>query len=213
MSLDQPDEEADGLAEGRPEQHVRRCGTGGEVPEESAEPRSREEYYETLRAVDDDEAADANESGEEFARGESADDGEGPEEAGDRPVGDGAWEAVDAEKRPPLDAISVGPERTTHILDGDPSGGGGHRHRTGIPDKTEFPASWPDKKIIDRALDVARRPDSPPIHQHWNDRWLCQGVRDGVGVWVVVLRSGEVWTAWPKEGSPGVVRNPLKEAE
>jgi hypothetical protein len=55
---------------------------------------------------------------------------------------------------------------------------------------------------------VARRPDSPPVHQRWNARWLCAGTRDGVEISVVVQRSGEVWTAWPEEGCPGVRRNP-----
>ena len=92
MALDQPYDEADGLAETRPEQHVRRCGTGGEVPEEAAEPRSREEYYETLKAADEGEACDAGDDGEEFARGESADDGEDPGAAGETPVAGSGWD-------------------------------------------------------------------------------------------------------------------------
>src|SRR6188508_1081791 len=58
--------------------------------------------------------------------------------------------------------------------------GGGHRHGTGIPGKTEFPASWDDKKIIDTVVDVARRPDLPPKHQESNDRWVVRGTRDDV---------------------------------
>jgi hypothetical protein len=118
---------------------------------------------------------------------------------------------VDAEQRPELDAVRVSSERRTHILDGDPNGGGGHRHGVGKPEKTEFPLIWDDKQIMGNVLDVARRPDSPPVHQHWNDRWVCSGTRDRVDVSVIVLRNGEVWTAWPEEGSPGVVRNPKKE--
>jgi hypothetical protein len=111
-----------------------------------------------------------------------------------------------------MEAFRVSPERTTHILDGDPEpgGGGGHRSGTGKPGKTEFPADWNDEKIMGHVLDAARRPDSAPVYQHWNDRWLCSGTRDRVEVSVVVLRSGEVWTAWPEEGGPGVVRNPRK---
>jgi Bacterial EndoU nuclease len=116
-----------------------------------------------------------------------------------------------ARDRPPPDGFRVSPERMTHILDGDPGdGGGGHRSGTGKPGKTEFPASWDDRKIINTALDVARDPDRSPVRQDWNDSWLCTGTRDGVDVSVVVLRSGEILTSWPEEGSPGVVRNPKK---
>ena len=120
------------------------------------------------------------------------------------------WDSIDAANRPSLDALRVSPERTTHILDGDADGSGGHRHGIGNPGKTEFPASWDDKKIMNNVLDVAQRPDAPPVLQHWNNRWVCTGTRDSVEVSVIVLRSGEVWTAWPEEGSPGVVRNPKK---
>src|SRR5437763_2049130 len=64
------------------------------------------------------------------------------------------WDAVDAEDRPRAEDIHISPERTTHILDGDADGSGGHRHGTGNPGKTEFPASWDDKKIIDTVADV-----------------------------------------------------------
>jgi hypothetical protein len=127
---------------------------------------------------------------------------------GGRPERSG-WDAVDAGNRPALDALRMTPERRTHILDGD-AYGGGHRHGTGRPGKTEFPADWDDEKIVGNILDAAQRPDAPPVYQHWNDRWLGAGTRDGVEVSVIVLPSGEVWTAWPEEGGPGVVRNPKK---
>ena len=121
------------------------------------------------------------------------------------------WDSVDAADRPPVDAIRVSPERRGHILDGEADGiGGGHRHGVGKPGKTEFPANWDDEKIMSKVLDVAQRPDVPPVLQQRNNRWVCTGIRDGVEVSVIVLRSGEVWTAWPEEGSPGVVRNPRK---
>jgi EndoU nuclease-like protein len=118
------------------------------------------------------------------------------------------WDSVYAEDRPKAEDIHVTPERTTHILDGEPGGGGGHRHGTGIPGKTEFPASWDDKKIIDTVVDVARRPDLPPKHQESNDRWVVRGTRDDVEVVVVVARDGQIWTSWPTPDSPGVVKNP-----
>jgi hypothetical protein len=175
MALDRPDDDFT-----RPEGEV----PGGDVPARrsgSGEWRSREDYYEALRAG---------------AEGE-------PDRSG--------WDSVHAEDRPETEDIHVTPERTTHILDGEPGGGGGHRHGVGKPGKTEFPASWDDKKIIGHVVDVARRPDSVPVLQHWNNRWVCSGIRDSVEVTAIVLRSGEIWTAWPEEGGPGVRRNPKKE--
>jgi hypothetical protein len=130
------------------------------------------------------------------------------ERPSDQP-GNSGWDAVDAGSRPPLESLRITPERSAHILDGD-AFSGGHRHGTGKPGKTEFPASWADEKILGNSLDVAQRPDSPPVYQHWNDRWLCTGTRDGVEVSVIVQRSGEVWTSWPEEGGPGVMRNPKR---
>src|SRR5690242_15958495 len=120
------------------------------------------------------------------------------------------WDSVDAADRPKVEDINVTPERSTHILDGEPGGGGGHRHGVGKPGKTEFPASWTDERVIVNILDVARRPDKPPTRQDWNDSWLCSGIRDAVKVWSVVERSGDILTGWPEEGGPGVVRNPKK---
>jgi len=118
------------------------------------------------------------------------------------------WDSVDAADRPKVEDINVTPERTNHILDGEADGSGGHRHGTGSPGKTEFPASWHDKKIIDTVVDVACRPDLPPKHQEWNDRWVARGTRDDVEVVVVVARDGRIWTSWPTPDSPGVVKNP-----
>jgi len=187
MALDRPDDDFDDFD--RPE----RQGPGGDVPARRPEPpesRSREEYYEALRVASAGKAADDG--------GEAVD----AERSG--------WDSVDPEDRPKAEDIRVTPERTTHILDGDKTGGG-HRHVIGKPGKTEFPASWDDKKITGHVLDVVRRPDSPPVLQNRNNRWICSGTRDGVEVTAIVLRSGEIWTAWPEEGGPGVRRNPKKE--
>lgn len=147
-----------------------------------AETRSREECWKALQATD---GADAG----------AESDGSG-------------WDSV--EDRPPAEDIQVSQECRTHILDGDPKGsGGGHRHGTGRPGKTEFPASWDDDKIIDTVMDVVRRPDRPPTYQDW-DTWLCHGTRNEVKVWAVVEPGGNIVTGWPEEGGPGVVRNPRK---
>ena len=196
MALDRPDDDFE-VGDACPEQHLRDRAQGDDVPaarSEPAEPRTHEEYYEALRAADG-------------GRIQGSDDLEGdtqPDRSG--------WDSVDTRDRPSLDAFRVSPERRAHILDGEPGGGGGHRHGIGKPGKTEFPESWDDKKIMDNVLDVARRPDSTPVHQHWNDRWVCSGIRDNVEVSVIVLRSGEVWTAWPEEGRAGIKRNPRKES-
>ena len=119
------------------------------------------------------------------------------------------WDAVDAGDRPPLDRIRVSPERAAHILDGDSTGnGGGHRHGTGRPGKTEFPASWDDQKVLDTVLDVARRPDRPPVRQEWNGRWVARGTREDVEIAVVMAGDGRIWTGWPLPGGAGVVKNP-----
>src|SRR5437762_11128230 len=109
MALDRPDDDFDDFD--RPERHV----PGGDVPARRPEPpesRSRQEYYEALRVA---------------SAGETADDSReavGAERAG--------WDSVDAEDRPKAEDIHVTPERTTHILDGDKTGGG-HRHGVGKP--------------------------------------------------------------------------------
>src|ERR1700759_445429 len=164
MALDRPDDDFDDFDQ--PERHV----PGGDVPARRPAPpesRSREEYYEALRVASAGKAADDG--------GEAVDDG-GEAVDAER----SGWDLVDAEDRPKAEDIRVTPERTTHILDGEPDGGGGHRHGGGKPGKTEFPASWDDKKIIDTVVDVVRRPDSPPVLQNRNNRWICSGTRDGV---------------------------------
>jgi hypothetical protein len=185
----------DGNRDDRPERHVRASGPDADPARaraELAEPRTRTEYYEALRAADG-----------WAARADEKPAGGKAERSG--------WDAIAGNDRAPPDGFRVSAERATHILDGEPDDGGGHRSGTGKPGKTEFPASWGDGKIMSYVLDVAQHPDSPPVHQHWNDRWLCSGKRERIEVSVVVLRSGEVWTAWPEEGGPGVVRNPRKE--
>ena len=173
----------------QPEQHLRRSASGGDAPAartEPAEHRTRAEYYEALRA-----AAPVD----------------GQRAAADARPDHSGWDAVEAEKRPPLDSLRVSPERAKHILDGD-SHGGGHRHGTGRPGKTEFPANWSDEKITDTLLDVANRPDQQPKHQEWKNNWVARGTRDDVEVVAVIAGDGQIWSGWPKAGGPGVVKNP-----
>lgn len=195
MALDRPDDDFE-AGEARLEQHLRASGPGGDLPvarSEPAEPRTREEYYEVLRASD--------------GRSPDGRSGEEPRIADSRTDHSG-WDSIDAANRPSLDALRVSPERRAHILEGDADGSGGHRHGIGNPGKTEFPASWNDEKIIDALMDVARQPDHPPRHQEWNDRWVARGTRDDVEVVAVVARDGRIWSGWPTPGGPGVVKNP-----
>ncbi len=140
------------------------------VDAQPAEVRSRAEYYEELRAANNQMAADGHSD------------------------------------RPPLDSLHVAPDRAKHILDGD-RWGGGHRHGTGRPGKTEFPAGWDDEKIIGHVLGVARAPDDSPVFQA-NRRWRVHGHRDEAGITVIIQPDGRIWSAWPDAGSPGVVKNP-----
>jgi hypothetical protein len=98
---------------------------------------------------------------------------------------------------PDADKIRIEPDRDTHILDGDETGGG-HRHGTGKSMKSEFPEDWSDDDIRDAAVDVARNPD------HVEDegpnpaaRYTATGERDGVPMRVAVREDGEIWTAYP----------------
>jgi hypothetical protein len=191
----------DGARDAGIERHPRHRGSGGDAAAARGGPvelRTRGECYEALRAADGGSAKTA-----ENQRREDPGTDHRPDPQTER----SGWDAIDAENRPALDVLRVTPERLTHILDGD-STGGGHRHGTGKPGKTEFPASWDDGKIAGILLDVARQPDRTPGHQEWNDRWVTRGRRDDVEVVVVIARDGCVWTAWPLPGGSGVVKNP-----
>lgn len=156
--------------------------------QEVGETRTPAEYYLALRA-----AVDQQQRAFDGAR-QSADT---------RPQS--AWDDVAAATRPPLDALRVPVERATHILDGDATGGG-HRHGTGSPGKTEFPAHWDDDTTIDRILSVARAPASVDLQR--NGRWMTLGIRDDVKLAVIVMQDGRIWSAYPLPGSPGVRENP-----
>jgi hypothetical protein len=130
-------------------------------------------------------------------------------ELSDTPWERSGWHTVHPAGRPPLYALYIDAGRAAHILDKDATGGG-HRHGTGVPGKTEFPASWDDVTVMDNIAAVARIPDSVELQS--NGRWFIRGQRDGVWIIVIVNPDGAIWTAWPEEGSPGVVRNPREGA-
>jgi Bacterial EndoU nuclease len=192
MALDRPsadefEEVGYGHREKPPELGQPDADSAGAEPE-IVETRTPAEYYHALRAAVDGEAPASGRATE-------------PADAQRR----SAWEDVATATRPPLDALRIPPERATHILDGDQTGGG-HRHGTGSPGKTEFPADWDDDTILDAITTVAHSPER--VHRQWNQRWKALGEHDKVIVDVIIEPDGTVWTGWPEEGSPGVVRNP-----
>src|SRR5580700_1402613 len=143
MAIDGPN--GDGTSDERPERIPRHSESGDDgsaTSKQPAELRTRAEYYEALLA----------------AKGGPRDADDNSDVA-DRRADRAAWDSADVKTRPSLDSIRVTPERNTHILDGDETGGGGHRHGVGKPGKTEFPASWDDAKIINTAVNVACGPD------------------------------------------------------
>ena len=192
MAVDRPmsdelEEASDSLRQKLPEHGLSQADDAS-AWQEMAETRTPAEYYLALRAAVDQQAR---------ALGGTR------QPAADPPRS--AWDDVSATTRPPLDALRVPPERAAHILDGDATGGG-HRHGTGSPGKTEFPAHWDDDTVLDAITAVARSPEN--VHQQWNQRWKARGEFDDVLISVIIEPDGTLWTAWPEEGSPGVVRNP-----
>lgn len=192
MTVDRPaddaPEEISGSRREKQHEHDRLPADGMSGGTEIADPRTRADYYQALRAAVDQQARAVQ------AESTSADGS--PRSA---------WNNADALTRPPLDALRMPPERAIHILYGDATGGG-HRYGTGTPGKTEFPASWDDDRIVLATTFVASSPEN--VHQQWNQRWNARGEFDNVRITVIIEPDGTIWTAWPEEGSPGVVRNP-----
>jgi Bacterial EndoU nuclease len=186
-SGDDPEEVSRSHREKLPE-HGQRNADCAAVGPEFAETRTRAEYYQDLRAAVEQQARASDENSQSAGTQRRS-----------------AWDDMAADTRPPLDALRLPPERTTHILDGDATGGG-HRSGTGSPGKTEFPAHWDDDTIIDRILSVARSPDSAELQR--NGRWRVSGSRDDVKLAIIVMQDGRIWTAYPLPGSPGVRQNP-----
>lgn len=116
-----------------------------------------------------------------------------------------AWDDVDG---PHPDTVHLVERGREHILDGDSTGGGGHRSGTGRPGKSEFPASWSDDRVVTAVIGIARDPHIVASAEGAS-RWMAEGSRDGVTIVVVVEPWGEIVTAFPRSG-PGVVQNPLR---
>jgi hypothetical protein len=89
----------------------------------------------------------------------------------------------------------VDAERTKHILVGDDRGGG-HRHGTNRPGKSEFPASCSDDKILQEISDVRRDPGSKKASVR-DGGSSYSGTRDGVDIKVIVSNTGRIVTGHP----------------
>lgn len=165
---------------------------GSDATTRFTETRSRATYYAELRAADNDPLRRLNHA----------------ELAPDAGTSGSAWESpelADHPDRPAPDSFRVSPDRAAHILDGDATGGG-HRHGTGRPGKTEFPADWSDQSIMSVVVRIARSPEAVQLQR--NGRWRAEGNHDGVDIAVVVMPDGRIWTAHPLPGSPSVTHNP-----
>jgi hypothetical protein len=151
-----------------------------------------------------------DETGEEDSDGDGEDgdaDDQDEDDADDEPETDrnGHWENSTGETPNPND-VSASDARA-HILYGDADGeGGGHRHDSGVPNKTTFPPDWDDDQIIDQVEDVAKNPDNPPVYDEEREAWTVTGTRDGVDIEVIVQPDGTIRTGYPT-GGEGVHRN------
>jgi hypothetical protein len=82
-----------------------------------------------------------------------------------------------------------------HILEGEGDGRGGHRAGTGIPGKSEFPASWSDQKILEAVSDVATSPNSSHMPGP-RGRTVSEGSIDGIDI-RTVSEPGRIVTGYP----------------
>ena len=98
-------------------------------------------------------------------------------------------------------AGTITPERETHILDGNATGGG-HRAGTGIPGKTEFPAEWSDQVVLDNITSVVKDPNSTWTQKTGKPgrlltnkglptQWTVEGTVDGISIRAVVEPAGK----------------------
>lgn len=167
-----------------------------DTPESAEDPPGDQEFSSD---VENDEECDATADSSE----------EQPDDAGKAETTDSGWEApgvAEDARRPDAESIHIDEDRRGHILDGESGSRGGHRHGTGRPGKTEFPADWDDDTATDHIVDVGRKPDT--VEMQDNGRWRAQGERDGVQITAIIRPDGRIWTAWPEPGGKGVVENP-----
>jgi hypothetical protein len=84
--------------------------------------------------------------------------------------------------------------RTTHILEGDATGGG--HLWPGLPGKTPFPQDWSAARVMHEISDVASDPASARVVQ--GGKTVVTGTRGGVDIEVIIdNKTGEIVTGYP----------------
>ncbi|MEV0648964.1 hypothetical protein AB0I28_27295 [Phytomonospora sp. NPDC050363] len=86
---------------------------------------------------------------------------------------------------------------------------GGHAFGSAIAGKALFPRAWTDATVVEALVDVAKYPDERPrplSDFDGGEGWICDGVRDGVALRVILEADGSIWTGHPL-GGEGVTRN------
>jgi filamentous hemagglutinin len=95
------------------------------------------------------------------------------------------------------DVNLASPDRTSHILAGD-STGGGHQWPGG-PGKSVFPENWSASKIMNTVSDIATDPSISETVQA-SGRIVKNGSRDGIDIRVIIepaSKGGGIVTAFP----------------
>ena len=93
--------------------------------------------------------------------------------------------------------------RTTHILEGDATGGG--HQWPGLPGKSPFPEGWSGPRIMHEISDIATDPAAWENATIQGGRTVLTGVRGGVDIRVIVnSRTGDIITGYPTN----LLRNP-----
>ncbi len=93
-------------------------------------------------------------------------------------------------------ASAISPQRRTHILYGDHTGGG-HLYGTGKPCKSEFPRDWNETKII-KEMSLTAANDNLYWKKERNGYHVAENTIDGVKIRVVKGRENkQVITAYP----------------
>lgn len=87
------------------------------------------------------------------------------------------------------------PDRTTHILAGDATGGG-HLY-PGAPGKTPFPSTWSEDQVMHNVSDVATNPSSTVGAVQPNGNIPVSGTVDGVDMKVIIGPDGSIVTGFP----------------
>ena len=100
----------------------------------------------------------------------------------------------------------LSPQRLTHILYGDQSGGG-HLYGQNAPCKSEFPQSWDAQKIETIVTKTAAN-DNLNWQQGRNGNWVAEDTIDGLRIKIVLDdERDDIITAYPTN----VKRNPCNK--